>query len=546
MRMSSYELPDQELLSSAEDLLRNCEGLEQHLPLMSSEALKGHYLDVVLGYAQRLVGNTLRFYVRSSSNKLPVRASVLFIKTTRQLLQVDRSFTVLLLLVRPALNATLLICQLPPEILGSIFRYVPGELEDMEDTCWESSVLDCTDILPIAAVCRYWRTVAVNDGYLWANLGPRSPVELSLQRARNVPLRIHLPPGNDSRRDSLLSSGRSIEELHLACRGMDPKILETCSGARLRVLTLLGLPDLHNMCIFQDDTPRLQDLALICSTIPANSFANLSHCLRWGVDVGEYVGRNEGMEQMEMEATATVLSSISFNDSVIFDLTLDNFVLPTLHANTILKKLAFWQWEVSQEVRVVAVGPSSTILCQNDGRSSDISPVWFSEIAGKLLHRGIEELWIESCDDPTRAGIRTVLHSLSNLTTLVDWIAHTRCILDAFDDTDDGNLMCPKLTTLRLLKSKVSSNSLERVLKFLDTRTKLGHPVEHVIIESSCEVSGLESLRIGFSNVVFRTVDHPDELPNMELPEICVSPVHNHWVEWDYVYEDRGYKPLSD
>ncbi|KAG8765945.1 hypothetical protein FRC12_007183 [Ceratobasidium sp. 428] len=82
---------------------------------------------------------------------------------------------------------------LPPEILTCIFT-----LWKSRWNCYRDDGLDFHDL---AAVCSYWRQVAINTPELWAHIdiSPSTPVgftELLLKRAGDSPIEIHLHEAN--------------------------------------------------------------------------------------------------------------------------------------------------------------------------------------------------------------------------------------------------------------------------------------------------------------------------------------------------------------
>ncbi|KAI0714753.1 hypothetical protein C8Q76DRAFT_436068 [Earliella scabrosa] len=77
-------------------------------------------------------------------------------------------------IVRQLINSCVPIHKLPPEILSDIFHFVPDwldELDEMIGRRWSpSECVDTRQLVPVTAVCQYWRRVALETPSLWTTV----------------------------------------------------------------------------------------------------------------------------------------------------------------------------------------------------------------------------------------------------------------------------------------------------------------------------------------------------------------------------------------
>ena len=90
-----------------------------------------------------------------------------------QLLALNELLTDGYKIARRRLNATQPIHRLPPELLASIFSLVPEPLHLEEGFTLRIPLTGCVDtrqLVPVTAVCQYWRDVAIGTPSLWSTL----------------------------------------------------------------------------------------------------------------------------------------------------------------------------------------------------------------------------------------------------------------------------------------------------------------------------------------------------------------------------------------
>ncbi|TFK93307.1 hypothetical protein K466DRAFT_138653 [Polyporus arcularius HHB13444] len=76
--------------------------------------------------------------------------------------------------IRRALNNRRKVHSLPAEILVKIFSFIPAQSRDIihgavERCCGPFAIFNVWDLLPIAQVCYYWRSVALEVSPLWSS-----------------------------------------------------------------------------------------------------------------------------------------------------------------------------------------------------------------------------------------------------------------------------------------------------------------------------------------------------------------------------------------
>ncbi|KAG8688125.1 hypothetical protein FRC09_013096 [Ceratobasidium sp. 395] len=157
---------------------------------------------------------------------------------------------------------------LPPEILACIFA--------LWKPYWDCFYDDGLNFHDLAAVCSYWRQVAINTPELWAHIdiGPSTPVgftELFLKRAGDSPIYMHLNEANTSiskptsmekmdQTMSLLSQHlHHVFALDINSDGYFPDLITrtlntwlACSGKELSRVLVVDFPNAKSVLSFSD------------------------------------------------------------------------------------------------------------------------------------------------------------------------------------------------------------------------------------------------------------------------------------------------------
>lgn len=138
------------------------------------------------------------------------------------LAQVTSSYKLVYLEAQSAMDTTY---ELPPEVLGLIFRYVPGSpLDDYKEDpgnhalCYrDHDLIRSSDVVSLMHVCRRWRAVAINMAELWTTIDDRKrvPYDDHVARAKLLPLKlfIHAKPRSGCRQ-WLRMHAPAIREFH--------------------------------------------------------------------------------------------------------------------------------------------------------------------------------------------------------------------------------------------------------------------------------------------------------------------------------------------
>lgn len=164
------------------------------------------------------------------------------------------------------LNSFNPINQLPPEILGVIFRLAINA-NDEDDIC---------DAIPISQTCSLWRKLALDDGTLWSTLNlarlSRYRADLFISRSKSYHITVDCPYSSglayDGWEASLISSHLArTKVLTIKVAKQHPWLL-TGAASSLRQLDVaidLDGPKWKDMilpCLFNDATPELRILKL--------------------------------------------------------------------------------------------------------------------------------------------------------------------------------------------------------------------------------------------------------------------------------------------
>ncbi|KAH9931277.1 uncharacterized protein B0H18DRAFT_102717 [Fomitopsis serialis] len=146
------------------------------------------------------------------------------------LAQVTSSYKLVYMEAQSAMDTTY---ELPPEVLGLIFRYVPGSpLDDYKDDpddhalCYRDHLIRSSDVVPLMRVCRRWRAVAINMAELWTTIDDRKQVlyDDHVARAKILPLKlfIHSKPRSGCRQ-WLRMHAPTIQEFHYIRAAQDDR-----------------------------------------------------------------------------------------------------------------------------------------------------------------------------------------------------------------------------------------------------------------------------------------------------------------------------------
>ncbi|TFY60344.1 hypothetical protein EVJ58_g5207 [Rhodofomes roseus] len=114
--------------------------------------------------------------------------------------QVASSYKAVYLEAQYALDATY---RLSPEVLGLIFRYVPGTpLNDLTDQsiggrplCFKDhDLVRSRDVIPLTHVCRRWRAITIGLPELWTTIDgtKQIPYDVQAMRSRTRPLKVFI------------------------------------------------------------------------------------------------------------------------------------------------------------------------------------------------------------------------------------------------------------------------------------------------------------------------------------------------------------------
>ncbi|OCH95085.1 hypothetical protein OBBRIDRAFT_641652 [Obba rivulosa] len=470
--------------------------------------------------------------------------------------------------IRGESNSYSPISRLPPEILSKIFYHVPRAVEATPQI-WPTSVMNSVDIVPTTLVCRRWYNVAINSTFLWNSIADDLSPRLRLQRSRGTPLNLLLFGKDHKVLREILTSGQPIRELHLDCRRLVDSTFEVASAPELEALTLSYWEYHNRRTIFQEHTPRLQQLTLTRSLIPINSFPSLRRlCLCNTIspllsleDLLSCISASPNLEDLIFSAikirvgtaedasskthlarlrTLTIksfplpqldvfLSRLSFNPTVATSVMTETerLVIPSTHLAFNFEQLSLWYW--SNEARAVMSGPLTAIYTESD----DVSDMWHFDLLHKFPLHHIRTLWVESCSSFGWQSIFPLLPAMTALSTLVIYVEHSICILELFMQISDHvRPLCPSLSTLHLLVNEDGINNGASIHQFVAFRAQVGYPLEEVVVETTymLDEEGIrDSLAPYVRHIDIRSVE---ELSMMSLPPICTTELHRRWPSW--------------
>ncbi|OCH90268.1 hypothetical protein OBBRIDRAFT_610502 [Obba rivulosa] len=492
-----------------------------------------------------------------------------------QLHTINAMLTSTVVTVRRQLNSYCPVNRLPPEILSTIFRHVPDDVQP-EPSIWPTSMFECSDVHTITLVCGHWRNVALDTPFLWNSITDSFSPDLCLRRSRSIPLNLLVNRKTASFFRHLVLAAHPIRELHCKCWELSPSTFAMGPAPSLETLTLMWWApsnDPPSQFIFQDATPKLRHLTLQSSKIPSNSFSglkqlHLSDCyaslssihlllmassdlqdltlLSIGVsdqdmpvlqkaDLGHL--RSLVMRWLEPDSAHAIFSCISIPPAVAIHISVDNggVVIPKSHATFDLTKLAISiprdEWDGSY--RVVIAGPVSAIYT-GIFTCMELPSSWQSDLSEQFPLHQIEELWIE----PHLGGygwssLHVLLRALTGLITLAIHNEDSRDICDQLVESEEA-LLFPSLATLYLLVDGNGLHNGAHVHDFVASRAALGHPLQKVVVEfTHGPLDGdhiVNSLSPYVPNVELRPVE---ELSRISLPAICSTRLHKYWTPWD-------------
>ena len=186
--------------------------------------------------------------------------------------------------------------RLPSELLTKIFALVPSRLSIQPDPSYGSGrPVRTADLVPITAVCRWWREIALGTSSLWTtftdyDFDSTSPVPMYthyLHRSGTTPLVVYLTrTPSETISNALRSEASRIQEFYAV-----HVILDTRKAHSLVHLFLPNIEycvlsfwhDSHPGCtstipFFGGRSPRLRTLMLIDpAAMPSNQFPALTH-----------------------------------------------------------------------------------------------------------------------------------------------------------------------------------------------------------------------------------------------------------------------------
>ncbi|GLB40950.1 hypothetical protein LshimejAT787_0901650 [Lyophyllum shimeji] len=181
------------------------------------------------------------------------------------------------------LNALTVVARLPPELLGTIFKYVAGtETPEYATVRW----------IAVSHVCWHWRRVALDCPDLWSNIrfGHPSLAAEMVQRSRMAPLTVFATLGDGyGKRVARQSEGLAVQAvlrqiLSQMSRVKELSLKTSASWASDMLTELIALMDgpaplLENLsisCLGRDDANRLSDS--LVAGLPRLVHLDLSGC----------------------------------------------------------------------------------------------------------------------------------------------------------------------------------------------------------------------------------------------------------------------------
>ncbi|OCH85678.1 hypothetical protein OBBRIDRAFT_891022 [Obba rivulosa] len=499
----------------------------------------------------------------------------------------SRALETSLVAVRARLNYSCHINQLPPETLATIFDHVPPVVKIVTSP-WKSSVKDCTKLVPVTHVCKYWRAVALGASFLWRHISPSFPAQVSVERSRNQPLYICAESEQQEVLHKVMHSGRPIVELEYD--GMlDKGTILAYPAPSLRSLTLSSyFGDLSRIepdrpKLFDGQAPRLEQLSftdMFCSmpsnTFPALKRLHLSDCI--GIqssDLFSFFSASLGLEHLVMtridisidrgikspihmdhlctvfitevsdETVNMILSGISVNEDTVMHLARrDTLTVPQCYPKTNLRRLALWY--THHAVSIMATGSSTGILstCFHYGRTHEQNYAFHG--LRKLPLSQITELWAEALPSTERqtSSINMLLPNLTSLTTLHDNVSGTGYVLKHFIEDQSNPPLCPDLRTVHIRSDDNDDEPLNvgLICKFAERRKLSGCPITRIVINTTERERPwpdhyfkriLKELKKYIREVEFEW----GHLPSMAMPALCNNRVHNRWKPWNERWE---------
>ncbi|OBZ66056.1 hypothetical protein A0H81_13968 [Grifola frondosa] len=489
----------------------------------------------------------------------------------------ERIIASTLAMVRRVRNSCQRSISLPPEILSTIFQYVPncsGILDDGDDDdpMWASSYVDTVDIIPLTHVCHRWREVALSTPSLWCSISDLDPAAF-LERSGSMDLFLAItkdPKADHLIYDFLRSCGSRIRGLHWFYIEDTPLCYHLAFPIpRLRVLKIhcgyLSMSvESPGTFLFHGHTPLLEYASIrSCLWVPSESILSLTH-LRLsdipssdanpGVDaILLLLSRTPNLEDLVITDQELLGSSKTSNMIRLKNLVRITFeAVDSRNISALIRRLEigpsvavqvfgchFGRGESSlfvdltlvptsievarmtnSEVIVSAVNSSSAMRCISYNSSPSDRRRLVQE-----AEQYIRELWIRSCS--RNVFTTTVARDWIHLETLVGCDYTLESVL-YFLSTPLELPRARELSTIRLIQTSSRENldlSVEQKIKEQFILARKDCPAIKLVIESHVLQRDAGHRVTGDVEALFESVEYKffEEVPTMAYPDVCKS-----------------------